>query len=99
MDVLVIIVKPVRASTKFEAWLGDELLCTKAEPFLAAARVLQDRGVPDDTPIVMKHHGNAMVCMRASVGKVAGLTVSEGDRRPRFTKFEPYGRETAEGTP
>lgn len=73
-----------------EARLGDELLCTAREPFFAAARVLQARGVPDNTPLTMRYHDNEMLCLSANLGKAASLAVEEGDHPPRFRKYRAF---------
>jgi hypothetical protein len=98
MDEIVITVKgkPIPVGGKaqqWEAWYGEELLCVNREPFFAAARVLVARGVPKDAPIVMKHAGNDMVCLRSTVGKAASLAVAEGaGQRIRTTKYQPDPR-------
>lgn len=91
---MIITVKPLPPTSEQQLWearLGDELLCTAREPFLAAARILQARGVPDNTPLTMKYHDNDMLCLSANLGKAASLAVKEGDKRPRFTKYEAFG--------
>ena len=84
--VVSITVKP--AVTLFEVYIGDRRICTSRTPLLAAARVLQKEGLPDETVLEMRHAGTDVVALRATIGTAAGLTVREDDG-PRFVKFDP----------
>jgi hypothetical protein len=72
----------------FAALLNDRLLCESRTPFLSAARILQREGIPEDTIITMTHEGSATVAMQSTVGKAAGLTVLENDKKGPCLK--PY---------
>jgi hypothetical protein len=56
--------------------------------FLDAARVLTAEGAEPATVLQMRHDGSATVALRSTVGTAAGLTVLEGDLRPRFARLE-----------
>ena len=73
----------------YEASLDGEVLCQRREPFLAAARVLQARGVPPDTPIAQQNEDEPYASLRSTVGKAAALRVTEDHGMPRFSKFRP----------
>lgn len=68
-----------------------EMFPPSTTPFFAAARRLLDRGVSPVTVMVMFHHLNPDTeCLRATVGAAAALTVKEGDRQPRFVKWQEF---------
>jgi len=76
---------------QWQAWLDGELLCTAREPLFAAARVLQARGIPDDTPIASRHKGAAHISLTSTFGKAAKLTVRDNRRGvPKIVPFETY---------
>jgi hypothetical protein len=77
---------------RYTAHIDNELICTSRTPFFAAARVLQSRGVPNDTRITMRHeHRGDLDCLTMTVGKAAGLTVVENDKTgPRLGKFVAF---------
>lgn len=76
---------------QWQAWIDGELVYTGREPFFPTARILQSRGVPDDTPIALRHRGAGHVSLTSTVGQAAKLTVTDDNRgRPRFKKFQPY---------
>lgn len=75
---------------RFAASVCQCTLCESKTPFLTAARVLQCEGIPDDTPITMKHEGADVVSMKATVGEAASLIVEETDGKgPRFKRYRP----------
>src|SRR5262245_42822943 len=83
-DRLVVIVRPHwtkggRYTPKFEARLGDHLLCISREPLLASARVLLAEGVDPTTPLAMRHEGQDHDALSSTVGAAAKLTVAEND--------------------
>ena len=83
---VVIIVRPVGRG-RFEATLGERILVESTRtPLLAAARILQGEGVPDDTPLAMRHAGSQIIAMRSTVGAAAGCTVSDKGT-PRFVPY------------
>jgi hypothetical protein len=86
---LELVVAPAGAG-KFTARLGDRLLCTSTKPFLDSARALLADGVDPATVLTMRHEGSATITLRATVGTAAGLTVLEGDLRPRFGRWQPF---------
>jgi hypothetical protein len=96
---LIVTVRPYRTakeqySPKFEARLGDRLLCVSITPLLDSARILLAEGVDPATPIAMRHEGADHDALTATVGVAAMLTAAERDQdRPRF---EPWkGRQNA----
>jgi hypothetical protein len=85
-----ITVTPLRRG-RFAACLDGRLLCHSRTPFLSAARVLQREGVPDETPITMRHEGEIEVALRSTVGAAAKLTIVENEREgPRFARYRPF---------
>jgi hypothetical protein len=89
MDNLVIVIKPAKlglGGQRYEARLGDELLCTAREPFGAAARILEARGIPGDTVLAMRHHTSPTMALRSTVATAAKMAVreneSESPRKP-----------------
>jgi hypothetical protein len=92
--ILAIVVAPASAG-KFTARLDGRELCCSTKPFLDAARVLLAEGVDPDTVIQMVHLGNNTLSLRSTVGAAAGLTILEGDLRPRFARWQAFER-TAE---
>jgi hypothetical protein len=55
-------------------------------PFLAAARVLRDRGVNPDTRLVMRWRGSTVDSLSAQLGVAAALAVNEGPPM-RFVRY------------
>ena len=82
---LEIIVQPIGPRGRYEAFLKGRLLAISRTPFLSAARKLQKEGVPDDTPIAMRHASSGFIALTSTVGQAASLTVDE--RRTRFRKL------------
>jgi hypothetical protein len=66
------------------------VLYTSAKPFLDGARVLLAEGTDPVTVLQMRHDGSAMLALRSAVGTAAGLTVLEGDLRPRFGRWQAF---------
>lgn len=75
---------------RFDARLGDRLLCTSETPFFAAARVLKSEGVPVGAVLTMTHQGSDTVCLRSTVGKAASLTVHESERGLHLRPYKPF---------
>lgn len=65
---------------RFDARLGDRLLCTSMTPFYAAARVLKAEGVLPQEPLTMSHEGSDVIALRGIVGEAANFTVEDTDR-------------------
>jgi len=74
----------------FAAFLGQRLLCESKTPFFTSARTLRAEGVPDNTPIIMKHEGSPIVAMRSTIGEAASKIVHETDREgPKLKRYRP----------
>lgn len=59
-----------------------------------AARGLRIEGMPDATPLTMRHEGSDVVAMRSAVGEAAGRIVEETDAKgPRFKPYRPMSSE------
>jgi hypothetical protein len=79
---------------RFAASVGQRVLCKSKTPFFTAARIFQAEGVPDDTPITMRHEGSDIVAMRSTVGEAAGRIVVETDEEgPKFKCYRPMSPE------
>jgi hypothetical protein len=78
-----IVVTPVNHDTRYEARVAEEFLGSFREPFLEVARVLQRRGVPDETPIAMRREGSPWPSLTSTVGQAAGLEANPPG-------FQPY---------
>jgi hypothetical protein len=89
--ILELVVAPAGAG-KFTARLDGRELCVSTKPFLDAARVLMVEGVDPETVLQMRHEGSTTVALRSTVGTAAGLTVLEGDLRPRFARWQAFER-------
>jgi len=73
---------------RYEARCGGELLATSRTPFFAAARALLERGHSPDDDLTMRHEGQQVVALRATLGKAAGITVIENETAgPRFGRY------------
>jgi hypothetical protein len=91
---LIIIVEPARrrngtaiAGTYFASLEGEgQPLVASRTPFLAAARVLRDRGVSPDTRLVMRWRGTDADSLASPLGAAAALTVDEGPPM-RFVRY------------
>jgi hypothetical protein len=86
---IVVIVSP-RSEGRGVAIVEGVELCVSREPFLEAARVLRDRGVPGTTPMVMRREGSDIIALRSTVQRAARLTVIEdGKSGTRFGRWKP----------
>jgi hypothetical protein len=88
--ILELVAAPAGAG-KFAARLGGRELCA-SKPFLDAARVLLAEGADPATVLQMRHEGGSTPALRSTVGTAAGLTVLEGDLRPRFARWQAFER-------
>ena len=80
-------VKPKKL--RFEAWIGERLVCTSRTPFFDTARVLIAEGEAPQTQIVMVWP-NGTVGLRAPVGQAAKLAVWETNWGPRIVLYEEF---------
>lgn len=79
---------------RFAASIGQRVHCQSKTPFFTAARILQREGIPDDTPISMKHEGSDVIAIRSTVGEAASRIVEETDAKgPRFKRYRPMASE------
>jgi hypothetical protein len=85
---MVIIVRSLGRG-RFAPLINGRALHASATPLLSAARVLQAKGVPDDTSLEMIHEGSTVVALRSTVGKAARLRVNETGGTPRFVPWRP----------
>lgn len=77
-----------RSGQRYEAHCGGELLSTSRTPFCAAARALLERGHSPDDTLTMRHEGQQVVALRATLGKAAGVAVIENESAgPRFGRY------------
>lgn len=93
MSTVEIVVVPL-GSARFQASVGDRVLCVSRTPFCSAARVLLAEGYDPSAVLIMKDPGSTEIRMQSTVGIAAGLTVRErddGGRPPHFVKWEPFG--------
>lgn len=88
-----ITVRPTKltpSGQRYEARCGEDMIATSRTPFLAAARVLIERGHSSDTVLTMSHEGDDTVALRSTLGAAAGLRVVENDTAgPRFGRYIP----------
>ena len=76
------------SSQRYEAHCGGELLATSRTPFFAAARALLERGHSPQGVLTMRHAGQQVVALRATLGKAAGVTVIENETAgPRLGRY------------
>jgi hypothetical protein len=88
---LIVEVCPANRPGSFEAWHNGELVCVSTTPLLSACRRLLMSGAADPNDVaIMKHRGSKVEALRARVAIAAGLTVVEGDRRPRLEKYRAF---------
>lgn len=66
---------------------GEELLSGTAIPFFDGARALATKGLTGE--FEMWDHERPYYRMKGVIEKAAKLTVSEGEGRPKFRKWEP----------
>jgi hypothetical protein len=91
--VIQITITPRRAtSDRFDAYIGDRLICSSSrQPLLDSARVLVAEGIAPDTHIEMRHGGADHAALRATVGAAAKLRVVEGNRDTvRFARWSAF---------
>jgi len=71
---------------------------TSNTPLFTAARLLLNEGHDPETILQMRHDGSSIPSMKGRIGRLAGLTVIEDEKRgPRFGSYRPFSRDT--GTP
>src|SRR5262245_45037284 len=85
---MILSVRPAK-SGRFEARVGDRLLCTSRQPLLDAARIMLAEGVDPATPLTMRHERSSTDSLSSTVGKAAKLTVGE-EPSPRFRPWVPF---------
>jgi hypothetical protein len=72
--------------------LGDEVLGVYREPLFQAARALLfGKGIPPGDRLQMRHDGSPIVSMSGRVGRLAEITVQDGNKQgdPSFRKWSP----------
>jgi hypothetical protein len=71
---------------------GRVIVTRAATPFVDAARVLLNEGVPPDTEYVMRHAGHGDEdALHSTIGVAAGLAVyDDGQGTPRLKLYRPY---------
>ena len=86
---MLIFVHEIANSGRYQAELEDGTVLVKSsrEPLLASARVLQRRGVPPDTELIMVRRSTGEQSIRGKLGKLAKLTVKND--HTRFVRWEP----------
>ena len=62
------------------------------DPLTDGARILLAEGVDPAEPLVLRHEGSEVDCLTSTVGRAAGLRVTEGDHPVRFIRYQPYPR-------
>jgi hypothetical protein len=87
---------------KFRAYLGNQLLATSVQPFIAACRELIRLGYPSSAPAVMCSRGSRVVRLQTKrIGDAGRVdTIESSDGRVRFQParfgFEASTAEAAE---
>jgi hypothetical protein len=71
-----IVVRPLGRG-RYAALLDRRELCRSSTPFFAAARRLLAQGHDPSMLLTMSHEGSAIVSMRSTIGRAAGLTIEE----------------------
>jgi hypothetical protein len=88
---IVIVVSPLSGG-RFEARVGDLVICVSRQPLLDGARVLL-ADYPPETALIMRHAGSNTDALRSTIGAASRLTVEEGDRTgPKLRRWKPYSR-------
>lgn len=88
-----IIVSPVEHSGRFAAALADGRVLVESArcPLGVSARLLLAEGHGPCTTLEMQHKGSPIVGMHGQLGKLAGLTVAEGEKNgPVFRQYVPF---------
>ncbi len=77
---------------KLDAYLDGHYIVTSREPLFDGARELLRRGYDPDTLMTTRHDGKAVDSFKpAPLGKLAGLTMEESDKRGlRVRKWKPH---------
>lgn len=77
---------------------GEILLQGVRTPLFDAARELLRRGIEPSTMLVMRHKGSPITAMWGTVGRLATLTVTEGDKKgPVITAWKPFSADAVNG--
>jgi len=95
IDVVGLPLKTGQQHQQWQAWHGDELLCTARVPFFTAARVLLNRGLAPEQVLVMRHKDNPQTSLTSTIGAAAKLAVVERDDpkgriEPRIAPYRAY---------
>jgi hypothetical protein len=91
-EITVVVAPTSRRTGRYVARLGEggQVLCkSSTKPFLNAARKLMDLGFDPSISLVMHHSGSDTVCLRATIGAAAVLTVEDTQYGPRFRPWKP----------
>jgi hypothetical protein len=83
------IVVTARRKGRYEAHLGERVLCTSKKPFFDAARRLIALGFDPGIALVMRHAGSETECLRSTIGAAAALTVEDTKYGPEFRPWKP----------
>jgi hypothetical protein len=65
---------------RFDAYLGDELICVSRQPLYDGARALLDLGYHPDTPLTIRHADKDPSFEPRSITELAQWTITERDR-------------------
>jgi hypothetical protein len=90
-EITLIVASTLRRNGRYVAHLGEkgQPLCVSTKPFLDAARRLIALGFGPGISLVMRHSGSDTVCLRATIGTAAALTVEDTQYGPRFRPWKP----------
>lgn len=91
MSAIQIIVHPKpNRQGHYDAYLGDDLLCSSRLPFFDGARALLGKGLPPTLMVTMRHHDRAYPSfVPMPLGQAAQLSVAENDASgPKLIKHK-----------
>ena len=89
---LIVLASPApRGAARFEARLdnSNRVLCVSRMPFFDAARQLVADGYDPNVPLILRHAGSDMDCLKARLGTAASMSVEETVYGPKLRRWKP----------